>query len=579
MCASAGLSVPETLALLEAVAMSSRALNLLVLATVVVLAPASRTAEPDLKADLAALRAGGMATDSKDLLSFFRKRTVSEATRARVAGLIQQLGSDEFSERQKAQADLEEIGAPARPQLRDALADGELEVRRRARRALAKIGSPRDEAPLLVAGARVLAGRKAPGALEVLLDFLPSMEEPDTVDEVVRVLPDLAMGKNDKPDPVLLKALSDKFSVKRWAAGDALARAGGKAHRATVRKLLEDDNAGVRRRVAMSLVGVQDKEAVSALIELLGSSSTVDAQIAEDALVTIAGDKAPASPEVDTPIARQRYQKAWDSWWKDNKESVDLAKVDFTGSSLGLTVVGALPLRRPNTGGVYVLDNSAKELWRVENVSYPIYACMTRRDRVLVCEYQMNRVTEHDSKGNTVWTKQLTTQPMYAQRLANGHTFIAARTQLLVVNRSGTAIKTIARPFGDVMTAHLHKDGAISLLTTNGQCVKLDSSGRQLSSFAVSTMNIIGLKAHFMPKGGVVVPDYARGKVREYDSTGKVVREFDSVRPTSVSKLSNGHYLVCSRLGNTIIEYDRSGRQINTRTVPGGGRALFAERK
>ena len=67
---------------------------------------------------------------------------------------------------------------------------------------------------------------------------------------------------------------------------------------------------------------------------------------------------------------------------------------------------------------------------------------------------------------------------------------------------------------------------------------------------------------------------------REYDSAGRVVREFDSLRPTGVTKLSNGHYLVCSRYHNMIYEYDREGKQVGTRQVPGGTRgALFIERK
>jgi hypothetical protein len=559
---------------------------LIALASLVTLAGVARTAEEDLKADLAVLRAGGMSTDSKDLLAFFRKRTVSEAMRVKVAALIRQLGSDEYEERQKAQSDLVDIGAPARPQLRDALDNRDLEIRRRARWALDKIGTASSEANLLAAGARVLAGRKAAGACEVLLDFLPSIEEPDTADDVARVLSRLALGKDDKPDPVLLKALSDRHPIKRWAAAVALDRAAGKTHRAAVRKLLKDDNPGVRRRVALSLIEGQDKEGVPALIGLLGSSSA-DADAAEQVLLSIAGDKAPTPPDdTDNPAARQRYRKAWADWWKDNGDSLDLAKVDFSDMGRGLTVLGVLGTNRIKGGvvraggGVYVMDNAGKVLWQIDGVTYPISGCMTRRDRVLVCEYSLNRVSEWDSKGRMVWKKELTTQPMHAQRLSNGHTFIVTRNQLLEVDRSGAVRKSINRPFTDLMMGVRHKDGTFTVLTTGGQCLRLDSTGKQTGSFAITATFIIGMKVEFLPRGGIVVPDYSRSKVREYDSTGRVVREFDSLRPSAVVKLPNGHYLVCSRSHNSIYEYDREGKQVNTRSVPGGTRGtLFIERK
>src|SRR5947209_5180929 len=90
------------------------------------------------KEDIAVLKGAGLSTDNKGLLAFLEKRTISEATRTKVAELIRQMGAEEYDEREKASKAVVEIGAPARPQLREALTDGELEVRRRARRALDK---------------------------------------------------------------------------------------------------------------------------------------------------------------------------------------------------------------------------------------------------------------------------------------------------------------------------------------------------------------------------------------------------------------------------------------------------------
>jgi HEAT repeat protein len=559
--------------------MSSRHWNLLALASLALAATISQADDEPVRADLAALKAAGEATDNKSLLDFIRKRTVSEALRLKIGGLIRELGHDEYATRTRAQEDLIEIGAPARPQLRAVLNDRDLEIRTRARRALTKIGTAGAEANVVAAATRVLAARKAAGACEVLLDYLPSIEEIDSAEEVAAVLAQLALDKDGKPEPALLRAMSDKHAVKRWAAAGALARASNnKEHRTTVRKVLEDADPGVRRHVAMALLEAKDRDAVPALIALLSGKSRGDAAAAEDVLVSIAGDSAPSS-EGDTPNARLRYRKAWEGWWNENKEKIDLAKIDYSPVGHGLTVVGVLAPRKGLGAGnkVLVLDANMKLRWEVD-ASYPVYACLTRRDRVLICEYNLNRIVERDSKGEVIFQKNLGSQVVHAQRLRNGNTFIVTRNQLLEVSRDGREVKTVSRP-GDILSACRHKDGTFSVVTINGTCLKLDSSGRQTSSFSVSVVNLIGLKVHFLPKGGVVVPDYVRGKVREYDSAGKVVVEFDAYRPGSVTRLTNGNYLVASRLNSTLIEYDRNGRQVTSHIIPGTARPIFAERK
>jgi hypothetical protein len=236
-------------------------------------------------------------------------------------------------------------------------------------------------------------------------------------------------------------------------------------------------------------------------------------------------------------------------------------------------------------GKVVVLDQNMKVRWEVDKVNYPVYACMSRRDRVLVCEQNANRVCEYDSKGTQVWTKTLTTQPVYVQRLSNGGMFIASRNQLLELDRSNREVHTINRPGYDVLAACRHRDGTYTVITTNGQCVKLDKSGTQKSAFAVGNINFgLGLKVHYLPKGGVVVPDYGQGKVREYDANGKLVRDINtgfSFRPTGVAKLHNGNYLVCSRNSTALKEYNKDGKEVATHNVPAtGGRWLqFVERK
>src|SRR5262249_18896354 len=140
-------------------------------------APAgAQTDSTSLTADKAALRAAGLDTDGPGLLAYVKKRTLVPAMRTRIAGLIKDLASEEFDEREKASEALVEIGLVARPQLRQATRDRDPEVRRRARRALVAIG-PSSDSALLPAAARVLANPQAARALEAPLEFPASLPD------------------------------------------------------------------------------------------------------------------------------------------------------------------------------------------------------------------------------------------------------------------------------------------------------------------------------------------------------------------------------------------------------------------
>src|SRR5439155_2568044 len=121
---------------------------------------------------------------------------------------------------------------------------------------------------LPTAAARLVALRKPAGAVEVLLDYLPFVDNDTMLNEVQTALTALAM-TDGKPDAALVRALGDKLALRRAAAAEALARAGGPEQRAAVRKLLGDADLMVRFRAALALGAVGQKEAVPVLIDLL----------------------------------------------------------------------------------------------------------------------------------------------------------------------------------------------------------------------------------------------------------------------------------------------------------------------
>jgi hypothetical protein len=308
-----------------------------------------------------------------------------------------------------------------------------------------------------------------------------------------------------------------------------------------------------------------------------------DLAAVEDALLALAGEKAPERPEIDTPKAREIYHRQWASWWADNADKIDLTKLDLAAATRGYTLVTMLGTTAKGVGGVtgtvMEMDAAGKVRWKIDNVTYPVHASMPRRDRVLVCEYNVNRVTERDLKGKVLWSKNVGNQVISAERLPNGHTFIATRNQMLEVDRDGREVRSIPRSAPDLLGAHRHKDGKITILTTNGTYAQLDRDGRQTSSFNLGGFfsSTIGFRAHFLPKGGVVVPDYTRGKIREYDAKGRMLWEIDAYKPSAVVKLPNGNVLYASRLRNSVVELDKNGKEVSRRDID--GRPLFIDRR
>ena len=129
-------------------------------------------------ADEATLTEARFKTDGPALLEFFRKRILSETDRARLQGTVQRLGDVSFRVREQASADLLRAGESAQSFLEQAVHDPDLEVARRATRCLEHLQGQHPAAfAQTMAAVRLLAVRRPQGTIEVLLDYLPFVNE------------------------------------------------------------------------------------------------------------------------------------------------------------------------------------------------------------------------------------------------------------------------------------------------------------------------------------------------------------------------------------------------------------------
>ncbi len=348
--------------------------------------------------DEQALREAGIPTDGPGLLAFFRNRTIDGGDEGRLRTLIKQLGDDSFPVREQASRQLVSIGARARKALKEALESKDVEVARRAQDCLRMIEQGASTA-VLGSAVRVLARHRPAGAVEVLLNYLPSADDEMLAQEVRAALCDLGV-RDGKADPTLVAALTDASPPKRGAAGLALARARLPEHMPAVRKLLADPDPRVRLRVGLALSAGRDKDAVAVLIRLLDQLPAEETGLVEDLLFRLAGEKPPADlPAGNGEDSRRKYRLAWEGWWKDQQAKIDPAQLEAAARTLGFTLVVLLDLNQ-----VLDLDAANRPRWQMEGLSLPLdVQLLPGEQRVLIAEHDGNRVTERDLKGEVKW--------------------------------------------------------------------------------------------------------------------------------------------------------------------------------
>jgi hypothetical protein len=273
--------------------------------------------------DVCLLNNAGVETDGPGLVAFFRKQALTDEKRRAIREAIGQLGDDSFEVRENATRKLIALEEAAEPALRRVLAHRDLEIRRRAKRCLDALN---DISPtvLRAAAARVLVARKPPGAVEVLLAFLPDSADAAEEERLVAALAVLAV-RDGKVDRALAAALTDRAPLRRAIAGEVLA--GDARHRAVVRKLLTDPHPAVRLHVAVALASVREKDAVPVLIDATAELPVERTREAQDLLRLLAGAKAPRATPGASAAERKRYRDEWSAWWKEQAAAVDLAAV------------------------------------------------------------------------------------------------------------------------------------------------------------------------------------------------------------------------------------------------------------
>lgn len=532
-------------------------------------------ADSDLAYAEKALRKAGAATDGPGLLAFIRAKTLSEEQRKGLANKVRTLGSSEYSEREKASRELVALGRTALPYLRPAVNDPDLETSRRARRCIEQI--QRDPTPsLLTLAALMVKERRPSGAVPVLLDYLPSIEDESLEDTWLDVLRAVSWHEG-RADPALLAALADKRPLFRAAAAHVLARGPDDAVRERVAPRLADADARVRFEAAAGLARFGHKKAVAVLLALLDDGPFALACRSEYLLRLLAGDQGPeASLDKDGPSLRRLCRNAWEAWWQKQGERIDLARLRHEEPAQGLTLV----CEDGDEGSrVWEFGQGGQACWEILPLEGARDVQVLPGGRVLTAEHDANRVTERDRRGKILWQHRTDVNPIACQRLPDGNTLISTYKELYEVTREHKEVfrHTDRRDFRAALRL---ANGHVLYVTGDGVLVERDAACEHLLRTIEPEKHAEGAKyrAQVEPllNGRYLLTLGGSNRVLEIDASGKIRWEYTVRTPMSATRLRNGHTLIACFEDRCMVEVDRGGKEINKQ--PLAGRPYVARR-
>ena len=504
------------------------------------------------------------------LLAYFRARTLSQEDLDRLATTVPKLGDNDFDTREKASRDLTAAGPPALNFLKNALTSTDPEIARRAHLCIEDIEANRSSG-VTSAAARVLALRRPDGAAASLLAYLPSNDEDIVEESVFAALREVGL-HDGKPDPAVTAALTDRQAIRRAAAAHVQGRAKDAADRRLTARLLTDADARVRFEAAAALVRSGDKSAVPVLMAQLTEAPEPITWKVEELLVRLAGDDAPVFGLGVTEAEHRQARAAWEKWWTVNGDKADLTKLQKDDPFLGLTLVCEYD-GDAQGGRVYEMGRDGKVRWAINGLNGPNDVQPLPGGRVLIAERNANRVTERDHKGNIIWTQNDMNSPIACVRLPGGNTLIASFGEIYEVTPDNKKVHTIPGSFRHAVRL---RNGHIVYITSDAQVTEMDAGWKTVRTAKPEKYQSgagYWASVELLANGRLLIALGGSNQVVEMDWTGKVHWEFPAMKgvPNCVyaSRLPNGNTLVSAFEGRSLVEVDRTGREVTTTKLNG----------
>jgi HEAT repeat protein len=506
-----------------------------------------------------------------------------EYTPGQLDTLIRQLGSSDFDEREDAQTALMRAGTSALSRLRNAVANQDPEIARRARQCMKRIEG---DLPFVAAALSLLIRRGEAEALPILLHYLPFALEPEQEEEIWFGL-DALVSRQTKRVSFVIGDRKSTNEVVRAAAGYLTARYGNSEQQEKVTKLLRDDSPIVRLRTAQGFLGAGKTVGIPVLIELLDQPAVCLAWQAEELLCWAAGDDwRRAKVGAGRLEERRGCQQAWQFWWMLHERTVNPWQVrqSFRRPALLLAHRNVDDIRSK----IMLLGGDGSVRWQVTIPAQIGSFQLLPNDRMLLAELipdgtvnfrpgqgaiGKRGAVERSFDGTVRWQSDAVTGTWACRRLPDGNTLLVEPwKESALVTPDGTVVyREKLQPARTALTAFppfLLPSGRLCYQEKGGTLVELAAQGGEVLNKVDPPGNVGRVyRCDALPGGGYFL--YAQGEIPlvELDAGGKTVKRWtawENLNLTRAVRQPNGSTILCCwRVNDTyLVEMDRTGRVV-----------------
>lgn len=498
------------------------------------------------------LRAGGIEPTDEAIVAYLEAVRSSDERRRQIARDVANLRSPDFQARRAATQSL--IRTPQLPQtlLEGLTKDQDPEVRRRAKRILAKaeLSTQRSR---IVAVLTWTARERPDGVCPLLLDLVDQWgSEP-----YLQYLFARAIAATARPeDADALRAYVDSEVPEARVA--SLMGLAGLGETEPLRARIDDPDERVQLAVRTALVSAGDRDVLPMLVDLL-ESENLDVRNSAARRLRFTTGKQFAFAAYDEPEIRQRAVDRWRGWIRANAATHELRlpiphRHDVR---LGRTLIGLHNERK-----LREVDENGNTLWEAGGFTY-LWGChgLPNGHRLAV-DYTNKYVVEFDAFGRKVWiATDLPGKPTNVQRLDDGNTLLTlAEPGLLVELSPEKEVVWRLEVEGRPTTAQRLDDGrTLVCLQFGRRVVEFDRNGEVL-------WEITGLRrphtAQRLDNGNTLVCEMdPGGRVVEFAPDKSVVWEKQKVgNPAQAQRLANGDTMISGDGG--VVVYDRAGKVV-----------------
>jgi hypothetical protein len=497
-------------------------ITILLLAGLAAAAATEDPLPPQAQADVQTLKDAGIQPDDAGLRKYLRSLSPSPEVRKEIAGLIAQLGSEDFVRREKASRRLTELVGLAGADLEKASRDEDREVARRAKAILADDAGADRRAEVLLAALREVTRRKTPGVVPSLLETLPRLR---------------------------------RFDL-RQAAGRALAATARPEDAEALRRALESQDESVCLAAAVILLDHGDRRALTALGRLLDCEDLATRNRAGRVLRAVTGKDLGFIAYADLERRAQAAAR-WRRWIDEEGTAARLSLPAPAQTPLGKVVLACHGPRE----GVVELDEAGRKVG--ERIYKGIECCEGLPDGHLLLggasrrvDGDLGRVDEYDAEGRSVWGLSVRGIVTAVRRLPSGHTLVAFS------HKSGLTLREY-RPDKSVrweaslgvelaMDVQRLEDGnTLVPLVMRDRLVEVDRRGKVVWEAKAEKMP---WSVQRLGGGRTLVACCQSRQVAELDPGGEVVWSYPFQDPRHAQRLPDGNTVIANL--RKVIEID-----------------------